>query len=116
MDRSEPGSDERARVDPQRAPVNTFVTRDATTRRDGGCEPPRVYPRPLTMTADFERIHRELGEIRRRARTIEGGAVRDDELKLYAREIVETADRLVRMIEDIQREQRRASRSDDRGQ
>jgi hypothetical protein len=70
----------------------------------------------MPVSADFDRIHRELGEIRRRARTIEGGAVRDDELRLYAREIVETADRLVRMIEDVQRDLRRASRSEERGQ
>lgn len=68
------------------------------------------------MSADFERIHRELGEIRRRARTIEGGAVRGDELTSYAREIAETADRLVRIVEDLQRDLRRAARAEERSQ
>ncbi|MGB2714911.1 MAG: hypothetical protein WBC51_12070 [Vicinamibacterales bacterium] len=59
---------------------------------------------------DFEQIQRELGEIRRRARSIENGAVHKNELSQYAREIVETADRLVRMVEDLQRQARRAAR------
>jgi chemotaxis regulatin CheY-phosphate phosphatase CheZ len=67
------------------------------------------------MSDDFERIHRELGEIRRRARSIEGGAVRGDELKQHAREIADTADRLVRIVEDVQRAARRALREDSRG-
>ena len=62
------------------------------------------------MNVEFERIHQELGEIRRRARSIEHGAVNKNELPQYAREIVETADRLVRIIEDLQRSIRRANR------
>jgi hypothetical protein len=61
------------------------------------------------MSMDFDRIHRELGEIRRRARSIEGGAVRGADLTSYAREIAETADRLVRLVEDVQRDLRRGS-------
>jgi hypothetical protein len=66
------------------------------------------------MSMDFDRIHRELGEIRRRARSIEGGAVRGSELTEYAREIAETSDRLARIVEDLQRSMRRALRADDR--
>jgi hypothetical protein len=62
------------------------------------------------MTADFDRIQQELGEIRRRARSIENGAVHKNDLPQYAREIVEIADRLVRTVEDLQRNLRRAMR------
>ena len=67
------------------------------------------------VSADFDRIQRELGEIRRRARSIEAGAVEKDELTRSAREIVESSDRLVRLVEDAQREWRRAKRAADEG-
>lgn len=67
------------------------------------------------MSADFDRIQRELGEIRRRARSIEAGAVQKDELTRSAREIAESSDRLVRLVEDAQREWRRAKRAADDG-
>ena len=62
------------------------------------------------VSMDFDGIRRDLGEIRRRARSIEAGAVRGDELTQYAREISAISDRLVRMVEDLQREWRRARR------
>ena len=62
------------------------------------------------MTSDFERINEGLGEIRRRARSIENGAVHKNDLSQYAREIAETADRLVRLVEDLQRNLRRTPR------
>ena len=62
------------------------------------------------VSMEFDRIRQDLGEIRRRARSIEGGAVRGDELTQYAREISEISDRLVRTVEDLQREWRRAMR------
>ena len=55
----------------------------------------------------FDRMRQEFSEIRRRARTIEAGAVRGDELKQAASQIVEAADRLVRLLEDVQRDLRR---------
>lgn len=64
------------------------------------------------MSMDFDRIHRELGEIRRRARSIEAGAVRGSDLTSFAREIAETADRLVRLVEDVQRDVRRRPSDD----
>jgi hypothetical protein len=62
------------------------------------------------LNFDFDRIHQELGEIRRRARSIENGAVHKNDLPHYGREIAETADRLVRIVEDLQRSIRRATR------
>ena len=62
------------------------------------------------MTNDFDRIHQDLGEIRRRARSIENGAVHKNDLAQHAREIVETADRVVRLVEDLQRSIKRAQR------
>ena len=59
---------------------------------------------------DFDRIYQELGEIRRRARSIENGAVHKNDLPQYGREIAEIADRLIRLIEDLQRSVRRAAR------
>ena len=62
------------------------------------------------MGFDVDSIQRDLGEIRRRARSIEGGAVKGDELVRYAREITEISDRLTRAVEDALREWRRAMR------
>jgi hypothetical protein len=51
-----------------------------------------------------------LGEIGRRAQSIEHGAVHKNDLPQYGREIVEITDRLVRVLEDLQRDVRRALR------
>lgn len=67
------------------------------------------------MTVDFDRIQQELGEIRRRARSIENGAVHKNDLPQYGREIAETVDRLVRLVEDVQRSVRRTGRHTLRG-
>lgn len=64
------------------------------------------------MSTDFDGIRRELAEIRRRARTIQAGAVRGDELTLLAADIAASADRLVRLIEDAERDLRRTRRAE----
>lgn len=62
----------------------------------------------------FDQMRQEFGEIRRRARMIEAEAVRGDELKQVAGQIATGADRLVRLLEDLQRDVRRARRDEQR--
>ena len=66
----------------------------------------------LEMNETFDRMREELGEIRRRARTIEAGAVRGDELTQVAGQIAAATDRVVRLLEDAQRELRHSRRND----
>jgi hypothetical protein len=65
------------------------------------------------MNDYFDRIRQELGEMRRRARTIEAGAVRGDELTQAASQIAAAVDRLVRVLEDMQRDLRRSRRDEE---
>jgi hypothetical protein len=65
------------------------------------------------MSDYFDRIRQELGEMRRRARTIEAGAVRGDELTQAASQIAAAVDRLVRVLEDMQRDLRRSRRDEE---
>lgn len=65
------------------------------------------------MNDYFDRIRQELGEMRRRARTIEAGAVRGDELTQAASQIAAGVDRLVRVLEDMQRDLRRSRRDEE---
>lgn len=65
------------------------------------------------MNDYFDRIRQELGEMRRRARTIEAGAVRGDELTQAAGQIAAAVDRLVRVLEDMQRDLRRSRRDEE---
>ena len=65
------------------------------------------------MNDYFDRMRQELGEMRRRARTIEAGAVRGDELTQAASQIAAAVDRLVRVLEDMQRDLRRSRRDDE---
>jgi hypothetical protein len=69
----------------------------------------------VDLSAYFERFRDELGEIRRRARTIEAGAARGDELTQLGSQIAAASDRLVRLLEDAQRDLRRSRRDDDPG-